>query len=121
MLQELHGYKGGHQSNVTFEPCNVVLRRFFAFRVQRGSCLIDNRFECRFVCDGEVCENLAVQRDARSFQSFGQATVSHAVCARGSIETLDPKITKCALARFAVAIRPVLGLHNRVFGVTKKF
>jgi hypothetical protein len=33
--------------------------------------LINNRFECGFVGDGEVRENFAVQSDTGGFQSFG--------------------------------------------------
>src|SRR5262245_15219530 len=97
----------------------LLFRLGFVF--QRALCLINNRFERGLVGNGEVRENLAVQADTGSFQSFSQSAVSHAVRACGSVETLDPKITKCALASFAVAIGPILGLHDRVFGVTKKF
>jgi len=83
--------------------------------------LIDDRFECGFVGDREIGENFAIQSDLRSLESFGKAAVGHPVRACGGVETLDPKITKCALASFAVAIGPILGLHDRVFGVTKKF
>src|SRR5439155_17863562 len=37
------------------------------------------------------------------------------------IETLDPKITKSAFARFAIAIGPILAFHGRVLGVAEKF
>src|SRR5215471_257977 len=66
-------------------------------------------------------KNFAVQADTGSFEPFGQAAVRHAVRACGGVETLDPKITEGALAGFAVAIGPILRLHDRVFGVTKKF
>src|SRR5205085_9533761 len=83
--------------------------------------LIDYRFECARVVDRDVSKNLAIESEACGFQAFGEATVGQSVRARGGIESLDPKITEGALARFAVAIRPILGLHGRVFGVTEKF
>src|SRR6202011_1025865 len=39
----------------------------------------------------------------------------------GGVETLDPKIAERGLAGFAIAIRPILTFHGRVFGVTEKF
>ena len=41
--------------------------------------------------------------------------------ARGRVQSLDPEITKGALARFAIAIRPIASLEGGVFGVAKKF
>src|SRR4029078_8691608 len=93
----------------------------FRFVFQCALRLINNRFECDLVGDREVGENFAVPPDPGSFQPFGETAVSHPVGACGGVETLDPKITKCALASFAVAIRPNLRLHDRIFSVTKKF
>src|SRR5437667_4460566 len=97
------------------------LRRFLRLLLQRGSRLIHDRFECGFVGDGEIGENFAVQADAGRSESFRETAVRHAVGTRSSVEALNPKVTKSALARFAVAIRPVLSFHDRVFRITKKF
>src|SRR4029077_5897198 len=57
----------------------------------------------------------------RGFQSFGETAVGEALRPDRGIEPLDPKITESALPRFAIAIRPVLGLHRRFLRVTEKF
>src|SRR4051812_6021488 len=89
--------------------------------VERALRLFDNCFERACVVHRDVGKNFAIKADAGGFQSLGEAAVGHPVRARGSVESLNPKITECALARFAISIRPVLRLHGRVFGVTKKF
>src|SRR5439155_23434691 len=95
--------------------------RLFPFVLQRVLRLIDNRFKCDVVRDGKIGKNLSIKGDLGGFEPFGETAVSHAVGARGGIETLNPKITKCAFARFAIAIGPILGLHDRVFRVAKQF
>jgi len=108
--------------NVEFEMS--ILRRFlFRLRlfVERALGLIENRFERVGVVDRDVGQNFAIQSDAGGFQAFGETAVSHSVCTRGGVEPLDPQITERALAGFAIAIGPILGLHGRIFGVTEKF
>src|SRR5213592_1026110 len=97
---------------------NRLCRFLFRFRlfVERALGLLDNRFERVCVVDRDVGQNFAIESDAGGLQSLGEAAVSETVRAGGGVESLDPKIAKRALARFAVAIRPILGLHGRVFG-----
>src|SRR5437762_4922194 len=82
-------------------------RCLFHLLFERVLCLINNRFKCGFVGDGQVGENLAVQANASSFKSFGKATVADSVRTSRSIQALDPEVTECAFARFAIAIGPV--------------
>ena len=55
------------------------------------------------------------------FQTFGETAVGEALRADGGVQPLDPEIAESALARFAIAIGPIFGLHRRVFRVTEKF
>ena len=83
--------------------------------------MVDDPLERDFVRDGEIGKDLAIEPDIRCFQSFGEAAVGQPLRPDGSVEPLDPEITESAFAGFAVAIRPILGLHRRVFRVTEKF
>ena len=81
----------------------------FDFLLERGFHLLDNRFERRFVGDGEIGKNLAIETDAGGFQAFGETAVGEALRADGGVQALDPEIAESAFARFAIAIGPILG------------
>jgi hypothetical protein len=49
---------------------------------------------------------LRSKSDTGSFESFGQAAVSHAVRACGGVETLDPKIDEMCACGFCGRDRP---------------
>src|SRR5213595_1109927 len=57
----------------------------------------------------------------RTFRYLWIQRLNAAARANGSIEPLDPQITKSAFAGFAIAIGPIFAFHRCVFGVTKKF
>src|SRR5207249_1851136 len=84
-------------------------------------CLIDNRFKCCLVSNGKIGENLSIKADAGGFQSFCKTTVANPVCARCSVQALDPKVTERAFACLTIAIGPILAFHRRVFCVAEKF
>src|SRR5215510_8655182 len=96
-------------------------RRFLAFLFERALCLIDDRLERGGIRNGEFRENFSIEANACSFQSFRKAAVRHPVCTRSGVQALNPEITKRAFTCLAVAIGPILTLHDRVFGVAEKF
>src|SRR4029077_12507815 len=101
------------------QPSRGLLR--FGLVLERGLYLLDNSLERDFVGDGEIGKDFAIEPDVRGLHPFGEAAVGKTLGADGRVQPLDPKITESALARFAIAIRPILGLHRRVLRVTEKF
>src|SRR5947209_12380817 len=99
--------------------CRLLFR--LRFLVQRVLHLLDNRFEGGCVVDRNIGQNFAIEADSGCLQSFSEPAVGQAVGTGGGVQALDPKITESALARFAIAIGPILALHRRIFSVTEKF
>src|SRR5438552_11880464 len=91
-----------------------LLRRLLRFRfvLERGLHLLDDSLERGFVGDGEIGKNLAIESDVRGLQAFGETAVGETLRADGGVQALDPTITESALARFAIALGPLLSLHR---------
>src|ERR1044072_3532181 len=109
MLKKLQSQNRSDFSGVTFLTFLAFsLRRLLGFGLilERGFHLLDNSLERGLVGDGEIGKDLAIEPDVRGFQALSESAVGDAMRADGGVQPLDPKIAKCPLARFAVAIGP---------------
>src|SRR5258706_523392 len=89
-----------------------------ALRRQRGLGLFGNRLERRRLVNGEIGQNLAVDRDARLGQAVDEDAVGHAEGTNRGIEALDPQRAESALLALAVAEGVLPGLLDRGLGGT---
>src|SRR3954464_9385880 len=83
---------------------------------QRGLGLLGDRLERRRLCDGEIRQHLAVDRDARLRQAVDEDAVGHAERANRGIDALDPERAEGALLALAIAEGILAGLLDRSLG-----
>src|SRR5712672_1539332 len=93
-------------------------QRLRNLRRQRGLGLFGNRLERRRLVNGEIGQNLAVDRDARLGQAVDEDAVGHAEGTNRGIEALDPQRAESALLALAVAEGVLPGLLDRGLGGT---
>lgn len=80
-----------------------------------------DQVECRLVFNGDVRQNLAVDRDVRGLQPLDEARVGETLRADSRVETGDPERTEVAFASLPVTVSPVFPLHLRVLRVAEEF
>src|SRR5258707_14276493 len=85
-------------------------------RRQRGLGLFGDRLECRRLVNGEIGQNLAVDRNARLGQAIDEDTVGHAERTHRGVEALDPQRAEGALLALAGAKGVLPGLLDRGLG-----
>ena len=66
--------------------------------------------------DGEVAQNLAVDRDARSGEPGDKSAVGEAMLAHGGVDALDPQGAEVTLALLAADIIVLQRLIDRGIG-----
>src|SRR5262249_27273958 len=85
-------------------------------RRQRGLGLLHDRLERRRLGDGEVRQDLAIDRDAGLGEAVDESAVVEAKGPHRGVEALDPERPEGALAALAVAVGVLLRLLHRLLG-----
>src|SRR4029077_2260332 len=83
---------------------------------QRGLGLFHDRLKRRRLANGEVGQNLPVDRHAGLGQSGDKPAVVESKWPHRGVQALDPQSTECALAPFAVAERVLVRLLDGLLG-----
>lgn len=91
-----------------------------AFLAQCCNRFIENGFERRFVGYSQIGECFTINFNFSGSQSFHEAAVGCPELPACRIDSLDPKVAKVSLAGLSIPVRPIFGLHRRVFSISKQ-
>src|SRR6185295_15712310 len=73
-------------------------------RLRRACRLVDQGLEGLGLAHGEVCEDLAVNRNSRNPEAVDKSAVGQTVLADRSVDALDPKRAEIALPKLAADV-----------------
>ena len=89
--------------------CRLRLQGFFG--------LFDQPFKGLFVANGQISQDLAIERDFRGFQTFLKTAVADALGSASGIDTDDPKLTHRPFLNAPIAISVLQSVIDRFFSV----
>ena len=79
--------------------------------------LFDQPFEGLFVANGQISQDLPIERDFRGFQTFLKTAVANALSSASGIYTDDPKLTHRPFLNAPIVRSVLQSVIDRFFGV----